>query len=188
MFETLLHWDHTLFTWINHDWTNGFFDWFFPRWTDYHKTTYFKFGVFPAILALTYWRLRWKGLVFVLMLAVAVAINDGINGKWIKFFFERPRPPLVPELQVMLRAPHYGGFSFPSNHAANMAFIAAFVTLYFPSLRWILFTMAFLTAYSRVYCGVHFPSDVIGGFIFGCSFGLVLAWLMRPLWRRIENV
>jgi undecaprenyl-diphosphatase len=115
---------------------------------------------------------------------VVVGLNDGICGKLIKPIFQRERPP-VAGLDVILRSPHYGGYSFPSNHAANMFCLLGFVGYYFPRMRVPLFLIGLLTAYSRVYCGVHFPGDVLGGALIGLAFGLLCARLFQPFWKSL---
>lgn len=184
--QALLDFDTRLLLWINQDGANPVFDWFFPLWTDFHKTPYFQFFVLPLLLILIFWRSRWTGLVFLFFTLVAVGLNDGFFGKIIKQQFARPRPPAA-GLPVIMRAPEYGGFSFPSIHAANMACLAVFVGFYFPKLRVPLWIIAALTAFSRVYCGVHYPLDVIGGMILGGLVGWILAVLFRPLWMPLSN-
>lgn len=181
--ESLLNLDHALFQLINSSWTHPALDWFFPVWTDFHKTAAFKLAVLPAILALAFWWGRWRGLAFFLMTAMTVGLSDGFFGKVLKPLVGRERPS-VAGLETVMRAPHFGGPSFPSNHAANMFCLAVFVGFYFPRTRWVLFPMAALTAYSRVYCGVHFPSDVLGGALLGATWGLIAALAVRPLWGR----
>ncbi|MFN7728660.1 MAG: phosphatase PAP2 family protein [Bdellovibrio sp.] len=185
MVETLVSWDHSLFLMINHVWTHPVLDWFFSNWTDLHKLPVFKFFLLPIILGCVFWKLRWRGLCFLPFVTIAVGISDGLCGKVLKFYFERARPP-VAGLDAIMRAPHYGGYSFPSNHAANMFCFAVFVTFYFPQLRWPLFLMAFLTAYSRPYTGVHFPSDVVGGALIGGLIGWACALALQPLWKKVE--
>jgi len=185
MIETLVAWDHTVFHYINTVWTHPALDWFFSNWTDLHKTPVFRFGILPVILLIVFWRYRWKGLAAIPFVAIAVGFNDGFCGKILKAYFERARPPLV-GIEAIVRAPHYGGYSFPSNHASNMFCLAVFVGIYFPRARGIFLTIAALTAYSRVYCGVHFPSDVIAGALIGSFVGWGAAQALKPLWRRVE--
>ena len=65
-------------------------------------------------------------------------------------------------------------YSFPSNHAANMTGLAmVFSSIYYRygKLFW---TVAGIVMFSRVYIGVHYPSDVMAGCILGCVYGLLL--------------
>lgn len=183
--QELVQLDQSLFRLINQSWTHPAFDVFFPVWTDFHKTTAFALFLLPALLAWAYWRLRGLGLLFIAMALTAVGISDGLFGKLMKPAFARPRPP-VAGIETILRAPHYGGYSFPSNHAANMFCLAFFTGVFFPRLRIPLILMAGITAYSRVYCGVHYPSDVLGGALMGSLLGWGLARLWKPWWIRLK--
>ncbi len=186
--QQLLNFDHWLFSLINQSWTHPALDFFFVNWTDFHKTPYFLFAVLPLTLVLSIWACRWNGFLFVVFTAAVIGLCDGFFGKIVKPLVGRLRPPLAGlQIEVIVRAPHFGGSSFPSIHAANMFCLATFVSFYFPRLRWVLFLMALLTAYSRVYCGVHFPTDVVGGAFLGSAFGWGFAIAIRPLWTHLNN-
>lgn len=89
--------------------------------------------------------------------AAAAGIDAGL-----KRAFERPRPPLAdPAIHPLVRLPHSS--SMPSGHAATAFAAAVAVGLVHPRLRWPLLALASLIAVSRVWLGVHYPSDVIVG-------------------------
>ncbi len=71
-----------------------------------------------------------------------------------------------------------GTYSFPSNHALNNFAAATFFYKLYPNLKWVLFITAFLIALSRVYLGLHYPSDILGGAIIGIIFGYIFSLLV----------
>jgi undecaprenyl-diphosphatase len=81
-----------------------------------------------------------------------------------------------------------GDPSFPSNHALNNFAIAAFFFTIWQKKRnvaW-LFAIALLISLGRVYEGLHYPSDVLGGAAIGISIGLLFATLFKALEKRIR--
>lgn len=183
MTEQLLKLDHSIFYLINTTLANSWFDAFFPIWTNFHKLQVFLYIVAPILLMYTYWKARGKGLALVISAVVMTALLDQFV-RIIKPVFDRPRPFITENLpfDVIFRGDPQGGLSFPSGHAVDGFFIATFLGFYFPKLRWLFFTLATLTAYSRVYCGVHYPSDVVVGAI----LGIILAWLAFFLINKIR--
>jgi membrane-associated phospholipid phosphatase len=104
----------------------------------------------------------------------------------LKDVFERLRPSHNPEVGPYLHFymigpnnPYLGGqFGFVSSHAANLAAMFAFVLPYLKKYTFSIYLLGiyvFLVAYSRVYLGVHFPSDVLCGAL----LGLFIGWLFR---------
>ncbi len=122
-----------------------------------------------------------KATVWLFFLICNVTLTDTISSKIIKPFFARPRPCADPEFasQVRLIASYCGGNgSFTSSHAANHFGIAMFIfiTLGFLNTRWryLFFVWAIIICYAQIYVGVHYPTDIIGGGILGCTIGLLM--------------
>ena len=167
MLEQIIAIDHAIFYFINTTLANPWFDYFFPVYTNFHKLQIFLYLIAPVILIIAYYRARWKGVVVTLG---AVILSAGVDQlvRVIKPIFNRPRP-FNSELpfEVIFRGDPQGGLSFPSGHAADGFFIAVFMGLYFPKTRWWFIGLATMTAFSRVYCGVHYPTDITAGAILG---------------------
>ena len=178
MFATLLIFDEKLFHLINQDWTNSAFDWFFPNITDLHRDPRMLFVLIP-ILAIWIWKRRALALKSIFAIGLTILLCDTVAYRGIKSLVQRPRPPDA-GISLVLRTTRYSGFSFPSNHAANMFGAATILSFVVPGAGVITFPIAALIAYSRVYVGVHFPIDVIAG--------AALGWLMAYLvWRLLRG-
>jgi membrane-associated phospholipid phosphatase len=119
------------------------------------------------------WR-RW-GILFMTVLAVAVADWSATG---LKALIDRPRPPLrYPEPKPLVALPHDA--SFPSGHAATSFAAATMLSFAAPRLAPFLFLLAAAIGFSRVYVGVHYPLDVIGG----AALGVLVATSLRLLVR-----
>lgn len=165
--------DQNIFKLINQSLSNPVFDAFFPAWTDVQKTPLFFIVVFAVLIRFIF-RKKWNEISLLVMCALGVFLAGSVNRFLIKPFFERPRP-----VDVILRVAKETSFSFPSGHATNAFCIAVFLCLGFPRYRIYFLIMATLTAYSRVYCGVHYPGDVMAGAALGsiCAFGIFKLWM-----------
>lgn len=172
----LINLDHQIFHLINQKWSNSFFDSFFPFWTDIQKNTYFLIVFVGFLLTYFFLKSKWKGIAIFFSGVVLVSLID-MTVNYIKPLFSRVRP-FETDLgfDVILRGAAQGGFSFPSGHATDAFFIAVFFSMFYPGLRYLLISFAILTAYSRIYCGVHFPLDVLGGAAWGSIAAVFSYW------------
>jgi len=122
-------------------------------------------------------------LVMILCLA-AVALSDQLASHLVKNFVMRYRPShnslLAPHLHLV--GDYMGGlYGFASSHASNTFAVACFITFIMPQNKQLvtgLFFWACLVCYSRVYLGVHYPSDILGGAI----IGFLSAWICYKIW------
>jgi undecaprenyl-diphosphatase len=108
----------------------------------------------------------------ILILALATLLIADWSSNTLKHFFERTRP--CSDLNgVRLLIGCGKSFSMPSNHAANaFAFAAPLYFLLKNKIRYLFLGIALLVSFSRVYVGVHYPSDVLVGAV----IGIFLAW------------
>lgn len=128
-----------------------------------------------------------RGWLVLLALALVVLCSDQLSAHVCKPLFHRLRPCFNPELEGLVYLPKGlpgGRYGFVSSHAANTFAIASFLT---PVLRkswrwigWVLYGWAFISSYSRVYVGVHYPGDIVCGAVLGILIGLIF-WKLLDL-------
>ncbi|RMF52995.1 MAG: phosphatase PAP2 family protein [Bacteroidetes bacterium] len=129
-----------------------------------------------------YKKAAWRPISAALL---AVGLSDFFCGTVLKPAFGRLRPTHDPRLQAVIRTVRGyrgGSLGFPSNHAANSMALATVVCAYLrhPVIWGLSLSWAFLHSLTRVYLGVHYPSDLLGGWVIGWVIGMVALALLRP--------
>jgi undecaprenyl-diphosphatase len=124
---------------------------------------------------------RLRGLRFVALAIISVVIADAIGTHVFKHTLLRPRPCIALE-DVRLLVGCTNLPSFPSNHAVNSSVLATLAILYLPRLWLAAAALVLLIGFSRVYVGVHYPLDVLGGSALGIVVALTLSAIMARVW------
>ena len=131
---------------------------------------------------------RRHALLMLAMLALAVLVADQVSSGLIKHLVERLRPTHDPSLDNMVHVinGYRGGmYGFVSSHAANFFAVATLISFVMRHrlVTCSLFMWALLQCYSRVYLGVHYPGDIMGGIV----VGMLTGWLVWCLMRWIQH-
>lgn len=161
-------------------------------WVISGKIIWIPFGI--LLLILTYRKCGWK-TTSMLMLGTVLCfiLADQLSVHLFKEVFQRYRPSHHLELSQKLHFHSFpngelyksGQYGFISSHASNFFAFSVFMFLYlkssFSRIGYVLLSICILVAYSRVYLGVHYPSDVIGGAFFGSFVGLVVYVLIKKI-------
>jgi len=167
--------DTYLFYIINRDLQNRFFDFLMPILSG---ESYFRIPLLIAWICLLVWGGR-KGRMVALLALVLLLFSDQAS-YLLKLLIRRPRPcQILPEVHLLQGCSR--SFSFPSNHAANVFSIGAYLSY---SFRWLLVPALVIclgVGFSRIYVGVHYPSDVAGGAIVGLFCAALLILLHRAI-------
>lgn len=170
--EKLLPYERDLFFWLN-DHHTAYWDTFMSVYSG--KVVWLPLAIMGLIVYV--YKIKWKEALILILCAVLVGMFcDFFSAQVIKPFFERLRPSHHPDFApfVELVDGRRGGkYGFISNHAANGFGTVVFSALLFRYRAYtiVLLIWATITAYSRIYLGVHFVSDVVGGALWGALVG-----------------
>jgi len=113
----------------------------------------------------------------VLVALVSAAVSRGIIATVIRFFYHHPRPFDV--LAVKQLVPE-SGYSFPSGHAAFYFALSTGVCLYNKKLGAGFFIVSALMGIARIFAGIHWPADILGGALIGIGTTLLVIFFTRP--------
>jgi undecaprenyl-diphosphatase len=172
MLEQELHWERNLFFFLNGSNSvsaDHFFYLYSCMWT--------WIPFYLCFLFVFVYKKHWKEIVWILLsVALLVLLCDQISSGFFKPLFHRFRPTHHPDFSDSVKTVlnYRGGkYGFISGHAANAFGFATFMAGLFKNklLTCILFLFAIINAYSRVYLGVHFISDIVAGALVGIIIG-----------------
>jgi undecaprenyl-diphosphatase len=130
-----------------------------------------------------------KSWIIILFAIIAVALSDQLASHLVKNIFMRYRPShnLILSPQLHFVDDYKGGlYGFASSHASNTFSLTVFIMLLMPKNYKLiagLFCWVVIVCYSRMYLGVHYPSDIIGGAL----IGILSAWISFRLCNRVQK-
>lgn len=178
MIGWLLSVDVAVFRFINLSWSNSFFDRLMPFLSG---SPWFVIVILFVCLGLLIFG-GARGRLCVLMLALALCFGNWIVCNSVKNVVARPRPFLtVPGAH--LRIGMGGSYSMPSSHAANWFSAMLIFFIYYRRSIWAFLPMAVIVSLSRIYNGVHYPSDVLVGAALGMGYSAAIAWGLEMAWQ-----
>ncbi len=174
----ILQYDTDLLLWIN-SMHNTVFDTF--MWNVSSKYVWIPMYVLMAFLLFK--RYGWRSLWLLLALGVAFGLSDYIS-HLIKHIVCRPRPTRdisISELVQIVNKYRGGKYGFPSSHAADSFSIALLFSIIWRDWRTTLPLMLWvaLNCWSRMYLGVHYPSDILAGLVLATLISLLAYWIIR---------
>lgn len=184
MLELLLNWDTELLIFLN-----SLHNTFFDRFMWIITGTKIWIPLYLIILIAIFWKFKIKeALLIIVFFITAVALADLISVKLFKEVFMRFRPSHNPQIADFLHLHVHddgglyrgGKFGFVSSHAANTFAVAMFSSLVFRLKKYtfFIFLWAITVSYSRIYLGVHYPFDILGGALLGVFISLILYFIL----------
>jgi undecaprenyl-diphosphatase len=185
MSDLLLSADRALFLFLNVTLSTPAGDLVWPLITDYDRILVVRAMLLSVWLVLL-WKGGTRGRTAALMLIPLLVISDQLSSTVIKELVGRARPchmvggvPVIREVHLLVTCG--GGKSFPSSHAVNNFAVAAMFSAYYRRWTWAFFSCAALVGLSRIFVGVHYPLDVLGGAAIGVGVGLACVWTWRTV-------
>ena len=194
MLEEILHIDTEILLAIN-GWHALWADQ--VMWIVSEKATWIP--LYLLLIGLLVWRYRKPAMksvkwlqkvpvcvVMIIAIAAAVGLSDFIASGILKDLVARPRPTRVPELEGVLHLVNgykSGQYGFVSSHAANtMACGLLFSLIWRKKIATVgMMLWVAVNCYSRMYLGVHYPSDILGGLIVGALMAVVAYQVLLKL-------
>lgn len=183
LFQSLMETDQTVFLYLNGLYTS-FGDYFMSSFSG--KVIWAP--MYASVLYVLLKNADWKVALYCLIaIVLTITFADQACATFIRPAVARLRPCSpdnpISELVHLVNGKRSGSFSFPSCHAAN-SFGLAFMLMYLFRNRWLtafILIWAVINSYSRIYLGVHYPTDLLAGAIVGATGATLMYLLLRKI-------
>ena len=183
LFQRIIQFDVNLFFILNVKAQNPVLDFLMPILTNLN---YWRIPLAILVILLLIFGGK-KGRIAIVMLIVGITLSDQLCNSLIKPLVGRIRPCNALE-NVHLLINCTRSFSFPSSHATNMFTGMMILSFIYRKLRIAFWVIAVMVAYSRIYVGVHYPLDVLGGIILGIICAGIVIYLYILFSRRYPRI
>jgi undecaprenyl-diphosphatase len=181
MIDFLVNLDIYLFHLINYELANPVFNSFMPFVTDAENWLLVYVFLFLWLII----KGGKHGQIAAITLIVGVILTDQINSHLLKEIFQRIRPCHTFEnINLLVNCP--SGWSFPSSHATNNFVAAGILTYFYPHYKIFYYSIAVIIAFSRVFIGVHYFSDILGGALVGFVISFLLLIPVKKLYKSLN--
>lgn len=181
--EQLVQVDRQIFTLINQQWAHSSTDGLMRLWS----AEWPWFLILSCFIGMAWLAKNWQRLIHIVWIGFTIGIADIVAHNLFKPFVGRVRPCRTEESARIVDGCS-GYFTFPSNHASNAAvFATMWFVLHSPRQGLIAVACGLMVGLSRIYLGVHYPLDVLGGYLFGFTlalFSLFVGRRLEILWRQ----
>mgnify|MGYP001223215165 FL=1 len=174
MIDKIVEIDKQMMVFLNKTISNPIFDFIMPIITNQNFLVFF--GVI-LIGYLAYYGGK-RGRITIVVLLIAAGFSDAMCFQIIKPWVGRIRPSHEFYEYINVLVSKGGKYSFPSNHAANSFAFATVLSYFYDSNRTLIYILASVIAFSRVYVGVHYPLDIV----FGSIIGYTISWITLSIW------
>jgi len=189
VFDSIIENDIALFLYLNNLGT--------VQWDGFWLFMTNKFSAIPLYLVLLFITYKSIGakktVIAVVFILLLITLSDQTS-QLFKYGLKRLRPchdESLMDLVRLVKSSCGGKFSFFSAHAANSAAIAVYFGLllrsFYKYILTVLLVWAVVVSYSRIYIGVHFPTDILFGFFVGSSYGIIFYTMATFVFKKFEK-